>query len=185
LITKDAFVAAYGHLFEHSPWVVTRAYPPPPGDLHAAFMTVVEMATYEEQLGLIRAHPELGTKSVALTEASAAEQKGAGLQALSPVEFEQFAALNEIYREKFGHPFIICVRLHSKAEIFEALMRRVGNHPAQEHEESLRQIGLIVKLRMGDMKEESSFFAHSVRPDSDLAQERSVIGTRKKKQKKL
>jgi 2-oxo-4-hydroxy-4-carboxy-5-ureidoimidazoline decarboxylase len=154
---KPEFIAKYGPLFEHSPWVVSRAYPPPPGDLHAAFMTVVEMASFEEQLALIRAHPELGTKSVELTEASAAEQQGAGLQALSPVEFTQFAALNEIYREKFGHPFIICVRLHSKAEIFAELMRRVGNTAAQEHAESLRQIGLIVKMRMGDMKEESSF----------------------------
>ncbi len=144
---KEAFIARYGQLFEHSPWVVERAYPPA-GDLHEAFMKVVNDATYEEQLGLIRAHPELGTKSVPLTEASAAEQQGAGLQALSPHEFTQFAMLNEIYREKFGHPFIICVRLHSKAEIFAALLSRINRHPAQEHVESITQIGRITKLRL-------------------------------------
>ncbi len=151
MISKTDFIQKYGPLFEHSPWIAARAYPPPPGDLHAAFMAVIEAATYEEQLALIRAHPELGTRVAELTEASASEQKGAGLTALSPAEHTQFAALNEIYREKFGHPFIICVRLHTKSEIFSELLRRVGNHPAQEHLESLRQIGLIVKMRMGDI----------------------------------
>ncbi len=146
-MSREEFLARYGGLFEHSPWVVERAYPVS-GDVHLAFMRVVEAATYEEQLGLIRAHPELGTKSVALTEASAAEQQGAGLQALSPQEFAQFSALNEIYRERFGHPFIVCVRLHSKAEIFEILLQRVQNHPGQEHVEAIRQIGLITKLRL-------------------------------------
>jgi len=149
-LSRDEFLARYGALFEHSPWVVERAYPVS-GDIHAAFMQVVEAASYEEQLGLIRAHPELGTKSVALTEASAAEQLGAGLQALSPQEFAQFAALNEIYRERFGHPFIVCVRLHTKSEIFELLLQRVQKHPAQEHVEALRQIGLITKLRLEGM----------------------------------
>src|SRR3954470_15566143 len=108
-------------LFEHSPWVEARADArPSSGDRHRDLMAVVYDATPEEQLALIRAHPELAGKAAiddGLTEASAAEQASAGLDRLSEAEFARFHALNAAYREKFGFPFIICVRLNDKAAI--------------------------------------------------------------------
>ncbi|MEA3001005.1 MAG: 2-oxo-4-hydroxy-4-carboxy-5-ureidoimidazoline decarboxylase [Sphingomonadales bacterium] len=139
-------------LFEHSPWVEARADArAPSGDRHADLMTVVHDATPEEQLALICAHPELaGKAAVALTEASAAEQASAGLDRLTQVEFDRFHALNAAYREKFGFPFIICVRLTDKAGILAAMERRLANDRDTEIATALGEIGKIVRLRLED-----------------------------------
>ncbi|MBV9930461.1 MAG: 2-oxo-4-hydroxy-4-carboxy-5-ureidoimidazoline decarboxylase [Alphaproteobacteria bacterium] len=137
-------------LFDHSPWVEERADARPScGDRHADLMAVVHDATPEEQLALIRAHPELaGKAAIALTEASAAEQASAGLDRLSREEFERFHALNAAYREKFGFPFIICVRLTDKAGILAAMERRLANDRDAEIATALDEIGKIVRLRL-------------------------------------
>ena len=142
-------------LFEHSPWVEARADArPSSGDRHADLMAVVRDASPEEQLALIRAHPELAGKAAvdgSLTEASAAEQASAGLDRLSPAEFDRFHALNTAYREKFGFPFIICVRRTDKAGILAAMESRLANDRETEIAAALEQIGEIVRLRLEDM----------------------------------
>jgi 2-oxo-4-hydroxy-4-carboxy-5-ureidoimidazoline decarboxylase len=142
-------------LFEHSPWVEGRADArPSSGNRHADLMAVVYQATLEEQLGLIRAHPELAGKAVVdgnLTQASAAEQASAGLDRLTQAEFDRFHSLNGAYRDKFGFPFIICVRLTDKAGILAAMERRLANDSDTEIATALREIGEIVRLRLGEM----------------------------------
>jgi 2-oxo-4-hydroxy-4-carboxy-5-ureidoimidazoline decarboxylase len=139
-------------LFEHSPWVEARADArPSSGDRHADLMAVLYDAAPEEQLTLIRAHPELAGKAAVdgtLTEASASEQASAGLDRLTQAEFDRFHALNAAYRERFGFPFIICVRLTDKAGILTAMERRLGNDRDAEIAEALAQIGEIVRLRL-------------------------------------
>ena len=139
-------------LFEHSPWVEARADArPSSGDRHADLMAVLYDATPEEQLALIRAHPELAGKAAVdgtLTEASAAEQASAGLDRLTRKEFDRFHALNAAYRERFGFPFIICVRQTNKSGILAAMERRLANDRATEIAEALAQIGDIVRLRL-------------------------------------
>jgi 2-oxo-4-hydroxy-4-carboxy-5-ureidoimidazoline decarboxylase len=151
---RAGFVAKFGHLFEHSPWVVERAWETRPfadaDALHLAFMDAVNRASDDERLALLRAHPELGVKQ-ALTEASESEQQGAGLKALSAEEFSAFARLNAAYREKFGFPFIICVRLQTKASIFEAFEQRLTNAAAAERVIAIAEIGNIARLRMLDL----------------------------------
>ena len=139
-------------LFEHSPWVEARADArPSSGDRHADLMAVLYDATPEEQLALIRAHPELAGKAAidnSLTEASAAEQASAGLDRLTEAEFARFHALNAAYRERFGFPFIICVRLTDKGSILAAMERRLANDRDTEIGAALREIGEIVRLRL-------------------------------------
>jgi 2-oxo-4-hydroxy-4-carboxy-5-ureidoimidazoline decarboxylase len=141
-------------LFEHSPWIEERADArPSSGDRHADLMAVLYEATPEEQLALIRAHPELAGKAAidrTLTDASAAEQASAGLDRLSPEEYDRFHALNAAYRERFAMPFIICVRLTDKAGILSAMERRLGNERDEEIATALAQIGEIVRLRLQD-----------------------------------
>jgi len=148
---RAAFVARFEHLFEHSPWVVERAWEKRPfadaEALHNAFMATVHEAETPEQLALIRAHPQLGVKQ-ALTDASEAEQAGAGLKALSAEEFERFARLNAAYQEKFGFPFIVCVGRKTKAGILEAFEARLHNDAAAERQIALDEIGWIAKLRL-------------------------------------
>lgn len=147
--------AGHPALFEHSPWIEQRADAlPSSGDRHADLMAVVAAATAEERLALIRAHPELAGKAAidkTLTEASAAEQASAGLDRLTPDEYQHFHALNAAYAARFGFPFIICVRLTDKAGILAAMEQRLGNDRDTEIATALEQIGAIVRLRLEDM----------------------------------
>lgn len=156
-LSDEAFLARYGPLFEHSPWVVERALGKrPPGkptmtDVHAGLMAVVLEASEADQLRLIRAHPELAGKAAidkTLTDASTAEQASAGLDRLTAGEFERFHALNAAYGARFGFPFIICVRLTDKAGILAAMEQRLDNDTPTEIATALREIGEIVRLRM-------------------------------------
>ena len=148
----DAFIRHYGGLFEHSPWVVMRAAARLPlSDVHSGLMAVVHEATPDEQLMLIRAHPELAGKAAidrTLTAESAAEQASAGLDRLTPEEYDRFHALNAAYAERFGFPFIICVRLTNKAGILAAMEKRLANDRDTEIATALEQIGEIVRLRL-------------------------------------
>ncbi|BEV01969.1 2-oxo-4-hydroxy-4-carboxy-5-ureidoimidazoline decarboxylase [Novosphingobium olei] len=141
-------------LFEHSPWVEARADArPSTGNRHADLMAVVHAASDDEQLALIRAHPELAGKAAidrTLTAASAAEQASAGLDRLSEAEFARFHALNAAYRERFDFPFIICVRLTDKAGILAAMEQRLRNDRETEIATAIAQIGEIVRLRLED-----------------------------------
>ena len=151
------FLAAFGGVFEHSPWVAERAWARKPfadlPALHAAMVAAVREASVDEQLALLRSHPELAGKEAqtgTLTDASTHEQKTAGLTSLSKEEMQTIARLNAAYGQRFGHPFIIAARLNSKAKIFSEFERRLANDPATEREACLQQVYLITGLRLQD-----------------------------------
>jgi len=143
-------------LFDHSPWVEQRADAnPSSGDRHADLIAVVAAATRDEQLALIRAHPELAGKAAidrTLTDASAAEQASAGLDRLTPEDYARFHALNAAYKARFDFPFIICVRRTDKAGILAAMERRLAHDRDSEIATALGEIGEIVRLRLEDMR---------------------------------
>lgn len=154
---RDTFAGALHFAFELSPWVVERAWDEGPfaslEALHDAMMAVLDAASLEDKLALIRAHPELAGKATiakTLTAESAAEQASAGLDTLTPEEFARFHHLNAAYHARFGFPFIICVRLADKAAILQAMAARAHNDEAAEIAEAITQIGLISKLRLQD-----------------------------------
>lgn len=151
----DAFIRHYGGLFDHSPWVVMRAAARLPlGDVYAGLMGIVYEATPEEQLALIRAHPELAGKAAidgSLTDASAAEQASAGLDRMTAEEYARFHALNTAYRERFDFPFIVCVRLTDKTGILAAMRARLTNDRDTEIATAIAEIGKITALRLKDL----------------------------------
>jgi 2-oxo-4-hydroxy-4-carboxy-5-ureidoimidazoline decarboxylase len=111
----------------------------------------VKRASRDEQLALLRAHPELAGKEAQaghMTGDSTAEQGGAGLNALSREELQRIAAFNRAYGEKFGFPFIIAVRKHSKEGIFREFERRLANDPDAELAAGLEQVFVITRLRL-------------------------------------
>ncbi|APP76169.1 OHCU decarboxylase [Xanthomonas vesicatoria ATCC 35937] len=152
MLDDAAFVARYREVFEHSPWVVERAARRRPfDDVHRGLMQVVHDASPDDQVALIRAHPELAGKAAidrTLTAASATEQASAGLDRLSEPEFKRFHALNRAYRHRFGFPFVICVRLHDKAGILAELERRLEAARRDEIATAIAEIGKIVHLRL-------------------------------------
>jgi OHCU decarboxylase len=154
----DEFTSVLGAIFEHSPWVARRAATARPFssrlELLDAMRAVVQSAPIEEQLGLIRAHPQLGArgrKRLELTEASAHEQRRAGLDACTDEEFAQLLLLNTAYVEKFAFPFILAVRGHDPDAILAAMSHRLNNGVEAERHTALTQIGLIGGYRLADL----------------------------------
>jgi len=148
---RDAFVESIGWVFEHSPWVAQRAYAAKPfvsiDALHAAMVVEMRRATGDEQLALLRAHPDLGARA-RMSGSSTAEQAGAGLDRLSPVQFETLQRLNREYRNTFGFPFLYAVKGGTVADILAALERRRTAGYDEELDEALRQVSRIARFRL-------------------------------------
>ena len=154
-MSQAEFVAALGGVFEHSPWVAERAFGARPfagvDALHTAMTEAVKRAGAEQQLALLRAHPELAGQEAqagTMTGDSTREQGSAGLTALSRDEMARIADLNRRYREKFGFPFIIAVRQHTKDGIFREFERRLAHDRDAERATGLGQVFVITLLRL-------------------------------------
>lgn len=152
------FVALLGGVFERSPWIAERAAPKRPFKSREhvldAMLAVVEGASLDEQMALIRAHPRLGArgrKRAELTDASAREQRRAGLDACSDEEFAELLRLNASYVERFGFPFILAVREHDPRSILATLKSRFHNDADVERRAALIQIGLIASYRLAEL----------------------------------
>lgn len=157
-LERQAFVAAVGAVFEHSPWVMERAWEKRPFASRDALMadlaTVLFDAERPLQLALINAHPELAGKAAVrgdLTADSAREQAGAGLNACTPEEFVSIQQLNAAYRAKFGWPFIVAVKGLSRQDIIGEMSRRLERSAEDEFAEALAQILRIAGFRLDDL----------------------------------
>ena len=150
-LDREQFVQALGWVFEASPWVAERAWDAAPfanlDALHQHMTLVVAQAAPDEQLVLLRAHPDLGARA-RMSEASVGEQAGAGLDRLSPGDFERLARLNTAYRAKFGFPFLYAVKGSTPHQILDARERRLAHEPDEELAEALRQVGRIARFRL-------------------------------------
>jgi len=150
-LNRGDFVEALGWVFEGSPWVASRAWDARPfatvERLLMVMTAAVERASKEEQLALMRAHPDLGMR-VRIGRASAEEQAGAGLDALTPEEFERIRLLNSAYRTKFGFPFLFAVKGRTKYDVLRSLEQRLEATPEAEYREALRQVYRIAELRL-------------------------------------
>jgi 2-oxo-4-hydroxy-4-carboxy-5-ureidoimidazoline decarboxylase len=157
-LDHEAFTAALGHIFEHSPWVAERTHVHQPFPdfltMHTLLCASMRAAPREEQLALIRAHPDLAGRLAQLkqlTAVSAREQSAAGLDALNPKELTEFERLNKAYAARFGFPFIVCARLHDRESIMDEMRARVLNTHAEEHSHALAEIEKIAWLRLQDV----------------------------------
>ena len=151
-----------GGLYEHTPWIADLALAARPfkslPHLKAVLTQVVNTATKTEQLGLLRAHPELAGKAMqdaSLTVESNSEQSSVGLTDCSPEELTTISQLNRAYSEKFGFPFMLAVRGTrghglSKKQIIDTFNRRLHSHPSFELREALRNVARVVELRIND-----------------------------------
>jgi OHCU decarboxylase len=151
-LSKHEFVARLGGVFEHSPWIAERAWHKRPfrslEALHATMMDAIRNETREKQVALVRAHPELAGAE-ALTVDSSSEQGRLGFNALSRKELEEMNDLNRRYRDKFGFPCIVALRLHQeRGRVTSEMRRRLGNDAPTELANALEQIGHITRGRL-------------------------------------
>jgi len=153
-LTRDAFIARFGPVYEASPWVAEAVWPAAASGaldglpaLAQAMRAAVEDAPRERKLALIRAHPQLAVAG-RMAEASVREQRGAGLDQCSPDELDAFRRLNADYLGRFGHPFIIAVAGLSRGEILAAFERRLENNAETEFATAMEQIHRIAGFRL-------------------------------------
>ncbi|UXU76410.1 MULTISPECIES: allantoinase PuuE [unclassified Paracoccus (in: a-proteobacteria)] len=157
-MSRDEFVATFGSVYEHSPWVAERVWDgemgaihDTPGGLSARMAQIFRSASDRERLDVLRAHPDLAGKLAAakrLTAESTAEQASAGLDSLTDEERATFDRLNTAYVEKHAFPFIIAVRDHDKPSIMAAMQRRLANDTETERREAEKQVARIAELRI-------------------------------------
>ncbi len=154
-MSPTAFTEIFGDIYEHSPWIAAQAAAARPFANHTALRDelarIVRSATDAQKMALMQAHPELAGKEAAagnLTAASSQEQAGAGLVDLSRQEKQYLKAFNLDYHGKFGFPFIIAVRNHTKSTIMAAMEERLANNRSVELETALEQIFEIARLRL-------------------------------------
>ncbi len=156
-LDQAAFVERFGSLFEHSPWVAEAAYRDRPfagrEELYEALVAAMYAAPMERKLALIRAHPDLAGKAAiegTLTDSSTREQSSAGLDRLTPDEYEAFTSTNSAYRDRFGFPFVVCAREHTKESILRVASERLANTEDEEIRVALEEIAKIARLRLED-----------------------------------
>lgn len=166
MMTREDFISRFGGVFEHSPFIAERAYdaglvvePLSASGAHAALTEKFRAASRDDRLGVLRAHPDLAGKLAiagGLTEDSAKEQAGAGLDRLSPEEHARFTALNTAYTAKFGFPFIIAVKGLTKDDILAAFETRIDNSRETEFATACAQVEKIARLRLESLIPENS-----------------------------
>src|ERR1700753_473028 len=156
--SKDDFVRALANIFEHSPWIAEQAAAARPfagvKQLFDAMKATVERAAPERRLALIKAHPDLASKTqraAGLTAESNAEQNSAGLDRLSDAEYPAVERVNNAYRSKFGFPYIVCVRRQPRDSILRDFERRLPNDAATEIKASIAEICRIAALRLDQL----------------------------------
>ena len=157
-LDREAFVAAYGGIYEHSPWIAEAVWDAgldtrhdSPAGLAEAMAAVLDAAPAERQLTVIRAHPDLAGKVAlagGLTQASSQEQAGAGLDQCTPDELARFERLNADYQARFGFPFVMAVRGYHRREILDAFEARLAHGPDEERRTAIAQIHRIARLRL-------------------------------------
>jgi 2-oxo-4-hydroxy-4-carboxy-5-ureidoimidazoline decarboxylase len=156
--SRDDFVAALANIFEHSPWIAEQTAMNRPfagiNQLFVAMKAAVDRAPAELRVALIKAHPDLANKTqraAGLTAESNAEQNSAGLDQLSDAEYEAFERVNNAYRSKFGFPYIVCVRRHTRDSILRDFERRLPNDVRAETQQSIEEICRIAALRLDQL----------------------------------
>lgn len=157
-LDQQAFVAHYGDIYEHSPWVAELAWQrglshveDTPQGLAEVMGTVLREASPERQLEVIRAHPDLAGKAAVageLTDDSTREQAGAGLDQCTPEELARFERLNADYKAKFGFPFVMAVTGSDRHAILAAFEARLPHDPAEERRTAIEQINRIARFRL-------------------------------------
>lgn len=151
---KDEFIELLRGVYEESAWVAEQVHSERPFSsvqaLNDAMRDAVDSASRDVQLELLRVHPDLGEQTE-MTDASETEQASAGLNDLSPAQYDTFQRLNDQYREKFGFPFIMAVKNESPEAIQTAMEDRVEHERDQEFETALNQVHEIAKLRLQEL----------------------------------
>lgn len=154
------FIDRLGAIFEHAPWVAEGALPKRPFStvrgLYEAMCATVDAASDDVRLALLKGHPELAGRQARageMAEHSITEQAGAGLDRLTDDEFAQFEGMNALYMERFGLPYIVCVKRHGRASLLRNFAARLESDPATERRTAETEVKRIAAIRLDALVE--------------------------------
>ena len=156
-LPQSEFVRIFANIFENASWIAEDAYSKKPfsnfEDLSQKIINIFSNTTKENQLKIIRDHPDLAdkTKITSLSPDSLKEQKNSGLDNCTKEEFDEFSKLNNTYK-KFGFPFILAIKGKTKIEILNNFRKRISFDSETEFKEALKQVKKIALLRLEDLK---------------------------------
>ncbi len=160
-LSRESFVSRFADVYEHSAWIAEQAWDSGMTNehnyvenLHQLMAGILLASNRQARLDLINAHPDLAGKAAVareLTESSTAEQAGAGIHECSAEEFSRFTELNQVYKKKFGFPFIKAVKGSNRFQILEAFETRIHNDSEQEFAQALEEINKIALFRLQAM----------------------------------
>lgn len=155
-MSQAEFTEALKEIWEETPEIAQQTWHNRPFEdvavLYQAMVAIVNSMSETEQITLIKAHPDLGSKTK-MAEASVQEQAGIGLDSLSKSEYQRFQFLNQAYKDKFGFPFIVAVKYHTQESILEAFETRLNNTQEREKQQALTEISKIARLRLDSLVE--------------------------------
>ena len=153
-LSQSKFIKIFANIFEKTKWIAEKLYNQKPfnsfEDLCSKILEIFKTTSKENQLKIIRTHPDLAdkTKISLLNIDSRTEQNRAGLNQCSEKEFREFKDLNNEYKKKFGFPFILAVEDKNKAEILNKFKKRILNSTDDEFKEAISQVCKIANLRL-------------------------------------
>ena len=158
------FESMLGGVVEHSPWVIRSAWRRQTFhsllDLTRALTSVIIEAGMQQQMKLLVAHPELaGQEAIAgtMTSESTSEQGRLGLDALAHSEHERLININRSYRQRFGFPLIVALRVHDNLEsVFIEAERRLDHDQQTELRLAIDQVALVIQGRLEALLESSA-----------------------------
>ncbi|MEA5462595.1 2-oxo-4-hydroxy-4-carboxy-5-ureidoimidazoline decarboxylase [Leptothoe sp. PORK10 BA2] len=153
-MAQDDFIALLGHIFEGTPGIAEQVWVDRPFanvlDLHGKMVAIVEQMPLSQQIELIKAHPELGSRSQ-MADASVQEQASVGFNHISPSLYERLKQLNLTYRQKFGVPFVMAIKGQTREKVLAEFEHRLHHSKEQEIQTALREIAKIARFRLSDL----------------------------------
>ena len=155
--SKTEFIEVFGNVFENASWIAEKLYTLKPfknfEDLSQKMLNIFENTDKEKKLKILNSHPDLADKAkiASLTSDSKKEQNSVGLDQCTEDEFNEFKKLNDLYKKKFGFPFILAVKGKNKNEILDSFKKRISFDPAIEFDEALKQVKQIASLRLKEL----------------------------------
>lgn len=155
-LDEAGFVARLGSVVEHAPWVARAAWSARPfahwDALYQAFSQAIHNADPSLQRALLLGHPELAGREAregSMTPDSQGEQGRLGLLALDAPTVARIATMNQRYRERFGYPFVVALRLHTSLEsVFHHAGQRMAHDDATELHTALQQVCEVMRGRL-------------------------------------
>lgn len=163
-LSGNAFIALLGNVIESWPLGATFVFENnlpviSRSKLVLAFQTYLDHLSTTDKVNILQLHPDLAGRLAAegkLTAESTEEQRLAGLDRLSSKELEELQTLNAKYFEKFGFPFVICVRQAKRIEaILAGLRRRLGNERDVEVLGGIEEVKHICGLRIEQLVQDT------------------------------